>query len=557
MRLKPVLGLETSTYIESTNVDKDLAQNESGHTAVLEEPVEKSHKANPEAQNIFTARMLVNKETSTKPTINNLVKGIDMEVIATLQTNTPEDEKFFSLIAELDNGTPLYDACRKDEIGPDTVKKLFINFLKENKLNDLSESVGDLIRQAPADRSTVDYKLEGYYLDKAFETVSTDTDLLNIADYIKANKDKINNLIDNIAPFDDTGHGVLHKAIFKVLTLEDPSISNAKKQKPISTVDGFKEKLEELKLVANLKESGVESELIGRLLNRYSDLKKGLNPAAQITQDATKKLNSDIAPEELNGFIRYSLASLDNRVLVDKLSTKFAGDGPEYSTFNFKGNVIKFLEVRAKKEDKEAVKFLKDICELKSVQYDDNSTIDGVDRLLNRILDERNLNASDELIGGYYTEANVALSLIEQGDQVTHISVDFDFDENGKPIINDEGNKEELKDNFGVSREIDIILKDLAGNKYFVEIKTTGHVLHEKNFYLNNTPKSRPQAVGLAQIAQRKNATYVSALERGNNDDPKLQEKVIQVRQLVKDKTGIEIPIWNSYGDDITGKFPI
>ncbi len=391
-------------------------------------------------------------------------------------------------------------------------------------------------------------RLQQHFLDLACQTGSDDYEAITY--YIEQNKPRIISVLTSFAPPDEEHNQRVHllSVIEKNLKYEDPTIKNKNKQILLDTVDKVETKLSYLEKLAALKAGGLDPELVSKLFHTIHESKtQGIINSAVTMLAST---GSSLPVDEISGFVRHELASQADKDLVDNLTSAFNSVGYMQS-YGFKGKLIQFLEVRRKieKQDCGAEQFLEDIIGLQNHVYSDGTKIEGVDRVLNNALD--NVYESSENIGGYYTEAKVALSFLDNGKKITHLSLNYEIDEYGKPKLS-EGELIPLIDDCGIKRELDIVID----NDDFVEVKTTGHVLKNKNFISDFKPKPHSQAVGLAQIAIRKGVNYSVAIERGFNRDD-VEQKIIDVRKLIKERSGIEVKILDPSGRDITSKFPL
>lgn len=366
---------------------------------------------------------------------------------------------------------------------------------------------------------------------------------VDITKYFEDERSAIVSVLASLAPLDIEANNrkEILRAVKRFLRNENPA--NTGKQVLLDSTQKVEDRFNNLEKLFLLRKLGLSEGFILKLIQTLHT-----SETQNIVDTALVKSSP---PEELNGFFGYELASKDDKDIVDNLVKAFSDDAKK-QTYEFKGKLIEFLETRRIREEKnfEADTFLKNITELKNHVYSDTTTIDGVGRLLENVLSnfERPTN---EQIGGFYTEARVALSFIDNGRKVTHLSLDHEIDKDGRPLL--QNNKLiSLVDKHGERREIDIVID----NCNFIEVKTTGQVLKNTNFRTDIQPRPNPQAVALAQIAIRKGVDYSIAIEHYPSTKD-VKQKVIDVRKLIKDKSNIEVTILDQCGRDITALFSL
>ena len=117
--------------------------------------------------------------------------------------------------------------------------------------------------------------------------------------------------------------------------------------------------------------------------------------------------------------------------------------------------------------------FLRNLSRLRSIKYEDGSSIWKVGRLF------RNAESAvkkEQRPSGFYFEAIAALSLIDAGFKVTRIS---------KRRTTENGNITRLQGNDGVSREVDIVAEKVIDGKkvqFYIEVKPSiGKVIENIN----------------------------------------------------------------------------
>ena len=258
-----------------------------------------------------------------------------------------------------------------------------------------------------------------------------------------------------------------------------------------------------------------------------------------------KLLEEDAKPArtETNTARRKEAILESNKKFVKQLNDIL--DGSFMKSPERKSQAVDILRSRAAQDDPDAPQFLKDINDLSK------QNVKGVEKLFDKILENKdaivNANNDEDPISGTYAEGRVAASLDKRKFKVLEVSV----------RENTKGQK--LVDRQGTDREIDVIAMGADGKIYHIEVKTTGNALYEKNFYDSGNPKSNPQAVALVELALASGSKTkpVVAIDRPKKETGQFRDEVIKVRQLVFDRTGYKLPIFDKYGNDITSYYPI
>ena len=228
-------------------------------------------------------------------------------------------------------------------------------------------------------------------------------------------------------------------------------------------------------------------------------------------------------------------------------------DGSFMKSPERKSQAIDLLKARTALNDQDAKQFLNDLNTLEGAKVKD------VEKLFNKVLKNKDAivdaNNDEDPISGAYSEATVATGLVNnRNHKYRVIRVCVEDDGKGNPLI------EKAAGGRKISREYDIEMMGTDGTIYLVEAKATGHALYEKNFYEDSgRPKDYPQAVALVKIAQAKGGKTkpVIAIDRPSKETGQFRDEVIKVRQLVFDRTGYKLPIFDKYGNDITSYYPI
>lgn len=225
------------------------------------------------------------------------------------------------------------------------------------------------------------------------------------------------------------------------------------------------------------------------------------------------------------------LDSLDN-----VLDNKF------FNSDDKRSQALDILKSRTKNNDVEGLEFLENIAELS------NRNVEGVDRLFDDVLKNKDAGPATreaDKISGTFTEARVAKTLDPKEFKVLRVGV------------RDDGNGKRLVDGNGIDREFDIVAMRRDGTIYNFEVKTTGNALYDKNFFKDTgRPKSNPQAVALVNLTNGKKVPGI-IIERPKLETGQFKDEVIKVRQLVHEKTGHKLQIFDKFGNNITSNFPI
>ena len=403
-------------------------------------------------------------------------------------------------------------------------------------LQEHNNKVGELL-QAPKQKPA-DELAEGYFNAlEDFEARGKSAELADIVDLfcIPSNAELLERLIVQVSPEDEAGKE-LSSVTRALLQFHKPKHNSNQitERKDLEVYISILEKL------LHLKEHGIGSGLITVL--SYGIKNKEIR---EIIAEAKNNLSLGKSIEDVNDFIKFSLTSKETQVFASIVAEQF-GD----KTFHLKSRIAELIEPKKSHTDTEALEFVDNICTLKKTRYSDGSEINGVDRLLNKVL-----NNTEDHINGFYREAEAAVTLLTAGKKVTYLSLNFEVGQNGKPKKDGHDRIIQLIDSFGKQREIDIVMED-NGKTYHLEVKSTPSVLYEKNFQqgTTNKPYACPQAVVLSEIAKRYGAiagAYLSKIENGPQ-----RNKVIDVRQMVYDKTGNDMRVFVG-GFDSSDGYPI
>lgn len=166
---------------------------------------------------------------------------------------------------------------------------------------------------------------------------------------------------------------------------------------------------------------------------------------------------------DIEAKIAFDCAPADIRELAIELANFYEKEGE--ANFAVRGKIVDFLSSRNRAHDlSKAMFFIRNLVDLKKVQYQDGSGIEGVEKLF---ANAEQADMFGDNPSGFYFEAIVALSLLESGYQVKEFSVREI--QNGKRM-------EKLRGSDGIEREIDIFATKDLGNEIvpiFIDAKSS------------------------------------------------------------------------------------